>query len=93
MAPALFTAWKKIAEGVLKKFKFDFDRPDAIHDAVVHLWTNLHRMKLDGNTFSYSTTIVINFFKQRWRTEKNEISKRVKFWDSLTEKEKRERSN
>lgn len=69
-----------LADNIIRAFKFQLvDREDALQEGVMICFEKLHRFDpAKGRLFNFSTTVILNHFRQLYRTAKsyNEFKKR-----------------
>lgn len=85
----LALAFYTLAENIIKAFKFQLvDKDDALQEGVMICFEKLHRFdpKL-GRAFNFCTTIILNHYRQLYRTAKNYNELKSKYHKYLSDKD------
>jgi DNA-directed RNA polymerase specialized sigma24 family protein len=74
-----------LADNIIKAFNFKLiDREDALQEGVMAALTKIDRFKPErGGAFSWLTTIMLNHFRQLYRSCKNEISLKERYKEEV----------
>lgn len=69
----LATAFYTLAKNIIRAFKFQLvDKDDALQEGVMICFEKLHRFDPNiGRAFNFCTTIILNHYRQLYRTAKN----------------------
>lgn len=70
-----------LAENIIRAFRFTLiDREDALQEAVLACLSKMHRFDPDrGKAFNWFTTIILNHYRQLYRTCKNDINLKKRY--------------
>lgn len=85
----LAMAFYTLASNIIKAFKFQLvDKDDALQEGVMICFEKLHRFdpKL-GRAFNFCTTIILNHYRQLYRTAKNYNELKTKYHKYLSDKD------
>ena len=85
----LATAFYILAKNIIRAFKFQLvDKDDALQEGVMICFEKLHRFDPKiGRAFNFCTTIVLNHYRQLYRTAKNYNELKLRYHAHLCEKE------
>jgi DNA-directed RNA polymerase specialized sigma24 family protein len=77
-----------LAKNIIKAFKFQLvDKDDALQEGVMICFEKLDRFDPNrGKAFNYCSTILLNLYKQMYRTAKNYNELKVKYHEYLYDK-------
>lgn len=84
----LTNAFYTLAKNIIRAFKFQLvDKDDALQEGVMICFEKLHRFdpKL-GRAFNFCTTIILNHYRQLYRTAKNYNELKIRYHDHLCDK-------
>lgn len=86
----LATAFYTLAKNIIRAFKFQLvDRDDALQEGVMICFEKLHRFDPKiGRAFNFCTTIILNHYRQLYRSAKNHNELKLKYHDHLCAKSK-----
>lgn len=84
----LAKAFYILAKNIISAFRFQLvDKEDALQEGVWICFEKLHRFDPNiGRAFNFCTTIILNHYRQLYRTAKNYNELRVRYHDYLCEK-------
>lgn len=84
----LSAAFYILASNIIRAFKFQLvDKDDALQEGVLICFAKLHRFRPElGRAFNFCTTIILNHYRQLYRTAKNYNELKLKYHDFLWEK-------
>ena len=84
----LAEAFYLLAKNIIRAFRFQLvDRDDALQEGVLICFEKLHRFDPDkGRAFNFCTTIILNHYRQLYRTAKNYNELKVRYHAHLYEK-------
>jgi DNA-directed RNA polymerase specialized sigma24 family protein len=77
-----------LAKNIIKAFKFQLvDKDDALQEGVMICFEKLDRFDpVRGKAFNYCSTILLNLYKQMYRTAKNYNELKIKYHEYLYDK-------
>lgn len=84
----LTAAFYTLAKNIIRAFKFQLvDRDDALQEGVMICFEKLHRFDPNiGRAFNFCTTIILNHYRQLYRTAKNYNELKVRYHDHLCDR-------
>jgi DNA-directed RNA polymerase specialized sigma subunit len=84
----LAEAFYLLAKNIIRAFRFQLvDKDDALQEGVLICFEKLHRFDPEkGRAFNFCTTIILNHFRQLYRTAKNYNELKIRYHDHLSEK-------
>lgn len=84
----LAAAFYTLAKNIIRAFKFQLvDKDDALQEGVMICFEKLHRFDPKiGRAFNFCTTIILNHYRQLYRTAKNYNELKIRYHDHLCEK-------
>lgn len=84
----LAEAFQVLAKNIIRAFRFQLvDKDDALQEGIMICFEKLHRFNPDkGRAFNFCTTIILNHYRQLYRTAKNYNELKVKYHEHLCEK-------
>ncbi len=84
----LAEAFYLLAKNIIRAFRFQLvDKDDALQEGVLICFEKLHRFDPDkGRAFNFCTTIILNHYRQLYRTAKNYNELKLRYHDHLCEK-------
>lgn len=84
----LATAFYTLAKNIIRAFKFQLvDKDDALQEGVMICFEKLHRFDPNiGRAFNFCTTIILNHYRQLYRTAKNYNELKFRYHEYLCEK-------
>jgi len=84
----LATAFYTLAKNIIRAFKFQLvDKDDALQEGVMICFEKLYRFDPNiGRAFNFCTTIILNHYRQLYRTAKNYNELKIRYHDHLCEK-------
>lgn len=84
----LAMAFYLLARNIIRAFKFQLvDKDDALQEGVMICFEKLHRFDPDiGPAFNFCTTIILNHYRQLYRTAKNHQELKIRYYEHLCEK-------
>lgn len=84
----LAEAFYLLAKNIIRAFRFQLvDKDDALQEGVLICFEKLHRFDPDkGRAFNFCTTIILNHYRQLYRTAKNYNELKIRYHDHLCEK-------
>jgi DNA-directed RNA polymerase specialized sigma24 family protein len=84
----LATAFYTLAKNIIRAFKFQLvDKDDALQEGVMICFEKLHRFDPNiGRAFNFCTTIILNHYRQLYRTAKNYNELKFRYHEHLCEK-------
>jgi DNA-directed RNA polymerase specialized sigma24 family protein len=85
VANELANCFYQIADGLLNKYRFDgINDDDARQEAVATCWLKVNNFNIGkGRAFNFYTTVILNTWRQMWRTNQNYHKVKDKFADHL----------
>lgn len=86
----LADAFYLLSKNIIKAFKFQMvDKDDALQEGVMICFEKLHRFDPNlGRAFNFCTTIILNHFRQLYRTAKTYNEFKSRYHSYLTNKHK-----
>lgn len=84
----LATAFYTLAKNIIRAFKFQLvDKDDALQEGVMICFEKLHRFDPNiGRAFNFCTTIILNHYRQLYRTAKNYNELKFRYHEHLCDK-------
>lgn len=84
----LAAAFYTLAKNIIRAFKFQLvDKDDALQEGVMICFEKLHRFDPNiGRAFNFCTTIILNHYRQLYRTAKNYNELKIRYHDHLCDK-------
>lgn len=84
----LATAFYTLAKNIIRAFKFQLvDKDDALQEGVMICFEKLHRFDPNiGRAFNFCTTIILNHYRQLYRTAKNYNELKIRYHEHLCDK-------
>jgi DNA-directed RNA polymerase specialized sigma24 family protein len=84
----LAEAFYLLAKNIIRAFRFQLvDKDDALQEGVMICFEKLHRFNPDkGRAFNFCTTIILNHYRQLYRTAKNYNELKIRYHEHLYEK-------
>ena len=84
----LAEAFYLLSKNIIRAFRFQLvDKDDALQEGVLICFEKLHRFDPDkGRAFNFCTTIILNHYRQLYRTAKNYNELKIRYHDHLSEK-------
>lgn len=84
----LTDAFYLLAQNIIRAFRFQLvDKDDALQEGVMICFEKLHRFNPEkGKIFNFLTTIILNHYRQLYRTAKNYNELKARFHDHLYDK-------
>lgn len=84
----LAAAFYTLAKNIIRAFKFQLvDKDDALQEGVMICFEKLHRFDPNiGRAFNFCTTIILNHYRQLYRTAKNYNELKLKYHNHLCDK-------
>jgi DNA-directed RNA polymerase specialized sigma subunit len=84
----LATAFYTLAKNIIRAFKFQLvDKDDALQEGVMICFEKLHRFDPKiGRAFNFCTTIILNHYRQLYRTAKNYNELKLRYHNFLCDK-------
>lgn len=84
----LTEAFYLLAKNIIRAFRFQLvDKDDALQEGVMICFEKLHRFNPEkGRAFNFCTTIILNHYRQLYRTAKNYNELKIKYHEHLCEK-------
>jgi len=84
----LTEAFYLLAKNIIRAFRFQLvDKDDALQEGVMICFEKLHRFNPDkGRAFNFCTTIILNHYRQLYRTAKNYNELKIRYHEHLCEK-------
>jgi DNA-directed RNA polymerase specialized sigma24 family protein len=84
----LAEAFYLLAKNIIRAFRFQLvDKDDALQEGVMICFEKLHRFNPDkGRAFNFCTTIILNHYRQLYRTAKNYNELKIRYHEHLCEK-------
>jgi len=84
----LAEAFYLLAKNIIRAFRFQLvDKDDALQEGVMICFEKLHRFNPEkGRAFNFCTTIILNHYRQLYRTAKNYNELKVRYHDHLCDK-------
>ena len=85
----LAEAFYLLAKNIIRAFRFQLvDKDDALQEGVMICFEKLHRFNPEkGRAFNFCTTIILNHYRQLYRTAKNYNELKVKYHEYLSDNE------
>lgn len=85
----LSNAFYTLASNIIRAFNFNLvDRDDALQEGVMICFEKLHRFDPKiGRAFNFCTTIILNHYRQLYRSAKNYNELKVRYHNHICEKE------
>jgi DNA-directed RNA polymerase specialized sigma subunit len=84
----LAEAFNILAKNIIRAFRFQLvDKDDALQEGIMICFEKLHRFNPEkGRAFNFCTTIILNHYRQLYRTAKNYNELKIKYHEHLCEK-------
>lgn len=84
----LAEAFYLLAKNIIRAFRFQLvDKDDALQEGVMICFEKLHRFNPEkGRAFNFCTTIILNHYRQLYRTAKNYNELKIRYHDHLCDK-------
>lgn len=84
----LITSFQTLTKNIIRGFRFKLiDADDMAQEGVFICLSKMHKYKTErGNCFSYFSTILLNHYRQMYRSAKNYNSLKLKYAKSLKDK-------
>jgi len=84
----LAEAFYLLAKNIIRAFRFQLvDKDDALQEGVMICFEKLHRFNPEkGRAFNFCTTIILNHYRQLYRTAKNYNELKIRYHEHLCEK-------
>lgn len=84
----LAEAFYLLAKNIIRAFRFQLvDKDDALQEGVMICFEKLHRFNPEkGRAFNFCTTIILNHYRQLYRTAKNHNELKIRYYEHLCEK-------
>ena len=77
----LAEAFYLLAKNIIRAFRFQLvDKDDALQEGVMICFEKLHRFNPEkGRAFNFCTTIILNHYRQLYRTAKNYKELKIRY--------------
>ncbi len=84
----LAEAFYLLAKNIIRAFRFQLvDKDDALQEGVMICFEKLHRFNPEkGRAFNFCTTIILNHYRQLYRTAKNYNELKLRYHEHLCDK-------
>lgn len=84
----LAEAFYLLAKNIIRAFRFQLvDKDDALQEGVMICFEKLHRFNPEkGRAFNFCTTIILNHYRQLYRTAKNYNELKIRYHEHLRER-------
>ena len=84
----LAEAFYLLTKNIIRAFRFQLvDKDDALQEGVMICFDKLHRFDADkGKIFNFMSTIILNHFRQLYRSAKNYNELKIRYHEHLCKK-------